>query len=452
MPRTLAPSRSARSQAAFQLWLANVLVGTVVGRAWLFDSPPDLSLWVRCYEVLALVSSVAVLALLPGLVFFLVHRFSIRWCEARWRAAAALQAFAGTSFLGILYTDTIVYRLLRYHFNGAILNVALTPGSEDAVHLGWSVWSTVLIYFVGGTLLQFGLWRACLTWVERRERAGLAVPVLLRPRVVFLAFVLPIIGIEKSVYAAADIQGDRALLYASKPLPLYPRVRLGRLLDPGGERLPQLQVLPDDCRLNYPLAAPEIPPDGPRPNLFLLVIDSWRADALTQELTPNLMRFAQGARVFENHVSAGNGTRYGLFSMLYGLHGSYWFPVLAEGCSPVLIDTVRELGYDVRVFSSASMNFPEFLQTAWSDLPREAVVDRFPDAPGFKEAPGWRKDEWVADAFQDWMAERVREQDQRPFFCFVLLDAPHQPYDNPGGPFQPTVDHLDYIELGRTTD
>jgi membrane-anchored protein YejM (alkaline phosphatase superfamily) len=34
----------------------------------------------------------------------------------------------------------------------------------------------------------------------------------------------------------------------------------------------------------------------------------------------------------------------------------------------------------------------------------------------------------------------------------VLLDAPHQPYDNPGGPFQPTVDHLDYIELGRTTE
>ena len=385
MVRTHAPSRSARSQAGFQLWIANVLVGTVVGRAWLFNSPADLSFGVRCYEALALVSSVAVLALLPGLLFLVIHRCGLRWWAGRWRIAAALQAFAGTSFLGILYTDTIVYRLLRYHFNGAILNVALTPGSEDAVHLGWSVWSIVLIYFVGGTILQYGIWRACLAWVERREHAGLGIPVLLKPRVVFLVFLLPIIGIEKSVYAAADLQQDRTLLYASKPLPLYPRVRLGRILDPEGERLPQLQVLPVDCRLNYPLVPPEIPPDGPRPNLFLVVIDSWRADALTQELTPNLMRFAEGARVFEDHVSAGNGTRYGLFSMLYGLHGSYWFPVLEEGRTPVLIDTLAELGYDLRVFSSASMNFPEFLKTAWSDMPREAVVDQFPDAPGYKD-------------------------------------------------------------------
>ena len=50
------------------------------------------------------------------------------------------------------------------------------------------------------------------------------------------------------------------------------------------------------------------------------------------------------------------------------------------------------------------------------------------------------------------MERRRVTRDQRPFFAFVLVDAPHQPYENPGGPFSPSVESLDYIELGRTTE
>ena len=71
-----------------------------------------------------------------------------------------------------------------------------------------------------------------------------------------------------------------------------------------------------------------------------------------QELTPNISAFAEGARVFEDHLSGGNGTRYGLFTMLYGLHGSYWFPVLAQRRAPVLVEAMQAAGYDVRIFSA----------------------------------------------------------------------------------------------------
>ena len=40
-----APSRSALGQATFQLWLVNVLVGAVVGSAWLVRVPEELSAW-----------------------------------------------------------------------------------------------------------------------------------------------------------------------------------------------------------------------------------------------------------------------------------------------------------------------------------------------------------------------------------------------------------------------
>ncbi len=449
MTKTRPPVRAARVQAVFQLWLGNVLVGTLLGTAWLFRMPEGLSFWTRCYVGIALLSSVAVLALAPGLLFALVH-YVVR---VRWRLAALLQAGMGTAFLILLYSDTIVYRLLRYHFNSAVLNVALTSGSEDAVRLGWGVWGTVLAALVCGTAVQFLALLAMTRWVERRWEGGRRVPLLLQPRMVCLAVLLPIIGIEKTVYAAAEIKGDREVLWASKPLPLYPRVRLGRLLDPDGERLPQLELVPEEATLRYPLRAPVVPVGGPRPSFLIVVVDSWRRDAFTPELTPELWRFSEGARVFVDHLSGGNGTRYGLFTMLYGLHGSYWFKVLDARRPPVLIDLLQELDYDVRVFSSASMNFPEFLDTAWSGLPREQVVDEFRDERGRErsEVP-YVKDGYVADALEEWLTSRERAGDARPFFGFVLIDAPHQPYSSPGGPYEPVVESLNYIELGRTTE
>ena len=113
----------------------------------------------------------------------------------------------------------------------------------------------------------------------------------------------------------------------------------------------------------------------------------------TPELTPNLHRFSEDAAVFEDHLSGGNGTRYGLFTMLYGLHGSYWFPALEQRRTPVLVDALQEADYDVRVFSSASMNFPEFRDTAWAGLPDEAILDTFPP-----DLVSFEKDEMLADA------------------------------------------------------
>lgn len=441
------PSRSAIAHAGFQLWLLNVVVGTVVGSAWLFRLPEDLSPWTRVYVAFALLSSVAILALLPAAVFFAVHRLLETW----WRIGLA-QAVAGTCFLCLLYTDTIIYRLLRYHFNGAVLNVALTPGSSDAVQLGWSVWSAALLVASGGTVLQYLFWRWSLSMLVRREEAGRRPLLLLQPRIVILIFLLPAIGIEKGVYAAACIQGDHELQHAARPLPLYPRVELAHLFDPSVERPPRLEVLPREARLAYPEFTPVLPAGGPRPNVLFLVLDSWRRDMFSPELTPRLWELGRDARVFADHAAGGNGTRYGLFTMLYGLHGSYWFKVLEERRPPVLVDALVAAGYDARVLSSASMNFPELLDTAWAGLPRDHVLDDFrgPDGPHARAA--YVKDGLVADAFGEWMEERRSARDARPFFAFVLLDAPHQPYVDPGGPFAPTVERLNYLELGRTTE
>jgi membrane-anchored protein YejM (alkaline phosphatase superfamily) len=438
------PTRDARRQATFQLWLTNVLIGTLVGTLWLVHLPTGLSAWLWLYVPFALISSVATLAVFPGIFFALSHRFM------PWRSAAWVQAFVGAVFLGALYTDTIIYRLLRYHFNGAVLNVIATPGSRDAVHLGFRVWGLVAVSMVIFTVAEFAFLQMLLKRAEAREAEGRQAPLALRPRFVCMAFLLPVVFVEKSVYAAADIANDREVKFMSRPLPIYPQARISRFLDPEGRpSVPRLAVLPPDALLAYPIEAPSVDPDGPRPNLFLLVVDSWRKDAFTRHLTPNLVEFAKEARVFADHISGGNGTRYGLFSILYGLHGSYWAMMLNERRPPVLLTTLAEQGYDMRVFSSASMNFPEFRDTAWVDI-GEHVIDG--EGGEFDSKISSERDEQVAGFVEDWLAEREASGTEKPFFCFVLLDSPHQPYYNPGGPHQPVIEQLDYIELATTTD
>jgi len=200
---------------------------------------------------------------------------------------------------------------------------------------------------------------------------------------------------------------------------------------------------------DYPLREPQLDPGAPRPNVLLLVVDCLRRDALAPETMPNVSRWSAGARRFDDHLAGGNSTRYGVFSLLYSLPGSYWFPVLQERRSPVLIDALADAGYAFGVFSAASMNYPELRDTAWSAI-EEDVQDRFP-AP-----QSWRRDRLATEALLGWLDARVAEgaepgSERRPFFGFVLLDSPHQTYSYPPAldHFRPAAPDMDYLAMTR---
>ena len=432
-------SRTERRQALFEFWVLHLVLGVLIGTTYLVHVPAGLSVRAWVFVVLGLISAVGTLALVPALAFWIAER-----CIRGARALGIVLASTGALFLVLLYVDTRLYHLLRYHFNGAVWNVVLTRGSEDAIHLGGSVWGPAFGVLAVLIALEYWLWTALVRRQprrrERRRRLGLHMRPLLRPSLVCAAVLLAIAGVEKSIYAAADLTGDHEVRHAAQVLPAYPKLRVSQLLTRVEEN-----GAPDfdgEATLNYPLAYPRMDPEGSRPNILVLVLDSWRRDQFDAEVTPHLAAFAEEGRVFHDHLASGNGTRYGLFGMLYGLHGSYWFPALAAGRPPVLLDVLSELGYEIDVFSSASMNFPEFRQTAWSD-----VLDRVHDEYPARHA--YLRDHEVAAHYETWAAERVARPaaEQRPFFTFVLLDAPHQPYDAPGGPFHPAAEHLDYVEL-----
>ena len=427
-----------RRQAAFRLWMANLVVAAIVGVNYLAHVSQVDSLKTWLFALLALVSTALALTLIPGLLFMgLAHL---------WRSTRGLglcQAFVWSVFQGLLFADTRIYNIFRYHFNGQVLNLVYTRGSEDAIHLGWQVWTTIGVGLVAALALQLWYWRRMLERSMHAVRRSGRERVL-RPAMYWAAVLLPAVFVEKTIYAHSGLTRDRQITHLARIFPLYPRLPMDGLAETvlGVEmpRAPKVEL--GSLALDYPHARPAVDPEGARPNVLVLVVDCLRRDRLDPEYMPNASRWASDSRRFENHLSGGNSTRFGLFSMLYGLHGSYWFPFLNQRRGPVLIDTLAELDYEFGIFGSASMNYPELRDTIWAGIPDD-VHDTFPS----REA--WERDGEAADALIEWLTERA--ESDAPFFGFLLLDSPHQTYSHPPGltPFTPSSPDLDYLEMTK---
>jgi len=199
--------------------------------------------------------------------------------------------------------------------------------------------------------------------------------------------------------------------------------------------------------LHYPLN-PLKSNDPERPvNIMLIVIDSWRIDTFNADNTPNMWRYlqesGQNGLNFHNHLSSGNATRTGIFGLFYGIPGTYWHSVLANGQSPVLMDRLQGLNYDIGVFSAASLDKPEFNQTVFAGIENLRMGSE-------GDTPSARDD----DLTEDWLRWDQQRDQSRPAFSFMFYDAPHG-YDFPADyshRYEPMVDAMNYMELDHDYD
>jgi membrane-anchored protein YejM (alkaline phosphatase superfamily) len=424
--------------AALRLWVWNVLLAGLLHLRFLRGVEPS-GAEATVFLAIGLFTNAFVLSLIPALVSSPFALLLGPWPRLR----RTLVGLVWTLFLAALWLDANIWGLFHYHFNGMVWATMTNPAAGDAVHIGTQ---EIVVTMVGAVLVW---WLEALGMRQLERRA----PTGFRPsnRVVFLALLLPLTLVEKGLYARADLIRDRRVTAIARVFPVYQRLTVnGLAVKHFGYDLnarPKIDLGGKSILLDYPREAPVFgepiaaTPAGKRPNIAIFVLDSLRADALTPKVMPETSAFAaaHGARIFDDHYSGGNATRFGLFSLLYSLHGSYWIPVSTEETSPVLVDALVDLDYDMGVFSSASMNYPEFRSTAWVRI----ADDVFDELDG--EGPAGRDAEQVA-AVDRWLDAR---DTRRPFFLFSLLDSPHQIYSFPEdeAPFRPYAKSLDYTSL-----
>ena len=401
-------------------YLLLLAVGGYIGRAALL--PPD-PLGAAVFLIAAL-AGYAALYLLPA---WLQSALCHRWLSPL--LARGLAVLLASVTLLLLLVDSQIHELYGFHINGFVWNLLVTPGGIDSMGGGDGTLPTVAAMVLAVVALEAALMALVRRHPgHRRGWRGLLVVLLL------------CMAGERVAYGLSDLNGYRPVLNAARAVPFYqPATFEGLARDLGYTAPPREQwSVSADGPLKYPLHPLRSASGAPSPNVLFLVAESLRADMLTPEIMPNLWRFAERhGRRYSDHMSGGNGTRMGLFSLFYGLPGNYWFPFRESRRPPVLVSELLRRGYRPGLFTSARFSYPEFDQTVFATVPSPAMVSD-------DEGPGWQRDRRNVTRLLDF----IGADQNRPFFGFMFFESPHARYYFP----EESVIRPDYLrELNYAT-
>lgn len=330
-----------------------------------------------------------------------------------------------------LVTDTFVYQQYRFHINWAMIDLALVGGNEVFT------FSVAMMIRMVLLIIVLGIMAAVLVWGATKNRGK-----ALWPCVVILTSYLCV----NLVNAYSVAQNIKSITVLSDRVPLYYPIRANTFLSRFG-----LVVLQEEqinrpnvfTAFRYPLNN-VVYGKGENLNVVIVAIDSLRSDVVTPEIMPNLTKIAKGGISFQDHYSSGNATRSGIFGLFYGLPPSYWQAALSSSTSPALMNGFIDAGYDIGVFSTATLKRPEFYSTVFSRVRplrmgsegSGGVIDR--DIESIKD-------------FENWLSNRDVNQ---KFMSFVFLDSVHAVAvpESEQLPYKNYWEDINHIELGPDFD
>lgn len=386
--------------------------------------------WV--FYVLSCVSHAAIVVLAVWLVTFLP------WALLGLRRVAATLVVTGMTLLTALtFLNMQVYKIYRFHLNGFILNMLTGPDAGDIFDIDTSVYATEGL--IAGVILAVGIggWWLCgrLARSWSRRSTWLAVGVLTAALVV-----------ANGCYVYGSFVVKPSVIKSAKLVPYYFPLSASSLLeDLGFER----KVVDVDVEgggdLCYPLRPLEVDTaQVERPNILMILIDSWSRLALTEETMPHMLQLAQQEQWYQNHVSCGNGTSFSVFGMFTGLQPYYWSAFEASRTSPLLVDRLLDAGYDFRTYPSATLENPPFSRLLFQHVPNLRV-----NTPGNS---AYERDLKIKD---DLVSDLPKLQAAgRPFFGFIFFDLLHA-YSLPKElltRFQPSWEFGDFAKLHNEMD
>jgi membrane-anchored protein YejM (alkaline phosphatase superfamily) len=365
---------------------------------------------------------------------------------------------AATIGLALFYlaVDGLVYRLFRSHVDGFWLQYMITTFEGVGTNTFHVAGAVVLLLGIGA--LEWVLFRVA-GMVRARRRWGIAL-------VTACVFALVL---SQALHVAAYEANDARITALTPELPFYFPTTSHKNAVRYGDRLSMVRELEGggsdetQASLHYPRADVACGPTDVRRrrNVLILLLESWRADAMDSVVTPRMYTFAKTASVFGHHFSSGNATPTGVFPLFYGIHSTYWSAVRANNASihnPVLIDAFQENGYAFGIFAE-------------SHFERHKIKDAvFRGITVQESLRGSTVPERDRDLTRRLLAfVKAQKQTGRSFFGFAFYKSSHFPYDYPAdaavfqpvrelsvvraeGREEPTPVHNDYRNAVRYVD
>ncbi len=350
-----------------------------------------------------------------------------------WRNRLCIFVF-GTAQL-IVITNLKVYGLYHFHLNGMVVNLLLGGALLENLAFSWVMWGSIAGLVVGVFIVQ---------WIVLMIAQKIAASTSLKSGRNIGLMLVAIVGLQL-INGFADALGWHKVISQNRYIPWMQTTTMRSALEKLGFDVIKTQknaFAKGAAGLNYPRTALQCSIEKPL-NIVMLVVDSMRADLLSPEVTPNLYQLQSEAISFQNHYSTSNSTRYGMFGLMYGIPGNYWNAMLKEERGSPLFDQTLQYHYDHFIYGSSKLTFPEFDRTIFSNL-----RDKLNKGSTKSSA------ENDLEITQRFLKDLDNLPPEKPFFGFLFYDAPHafSLPKNYNSPFQPMLDHVNYMELHKDYD
>lgn len=349
-----------------------------------------------------------------------------------------LSVFLETALILTVLVDSLVFAQYRFHLNGMVWNLLTSGAAQDILPLTKAVWFAAAMAITIIVLIEWIIVRVIWYWtIKERRNYGFVLSIL-------VGFVV-LSG--HLMHAWADANNYTLITSQVRFLPAYKPLTMKRLMVKAGfatkSEKRKLHLNTGSSALRYPLETITCKTSAKKMNLLMIVIDSWRFDALTPEITPNIWEFSKDSLRFDNNFSSGNCTRFGIFGLFYGLNATYWHAFLAEERSPVLMRELEKQSYRMGIFASAPLFNPEFDRTIFSDIRSKIALRQ-------EGQYAYQLDRTITDKMLDFIGKTPADS---PFFAFLFYDAPHGA-DHPAGitRFQPALTEINHLKLNNDYD
>lgn len=380
---------------------------------------------------LAIISSITILYLLVYILFL-----PLLWLK---RITVYLSALVFLLLNIGLIVDFFVFKLYKFHINAMVLNIITSPEAMDSMQIGiYPIVAFVMSIMIFIGIEFFLIYKLFQKQEYQKEILNKKINKFVLFPLIFIIFS------EKITYGFASLLNNNDIMTKFMVVPLYLPVTFNRLAAKYFDYKPDVDTttMIQTGKLVYPVNEIKLVTTPNKINIFIIVSDAVRNSVINQEITPNLEEFKKDSMVFENHHSGGIATRFGIFSLLYGVNGTYWFDFLRNSKGSVLFDVLKQLNYQTEIISSTDTNWPEFRKTCYVNV-LESIKDDFAGVP-------WEKDKQSSE----YLIKKIDNYDmKKPIFSFVFFDAPHgYSYPSNFNKFNAIGDNINYVNATKGSE
>ena len=268
-------------------------------------------------------------------------------------AALCIFAVVTTTLLQVLlFADRFIFHLYGFHINGFVWNLVFTKGGIESLGGDTATAVSFGLIIAGLLAIQIGLLMLVL-FVKRIPRLFKAA-MSRRTAIVAVIVTFTLGAFSQISFGMSVAVCYTPILAASNAFPLYVPLTFTKLVTKMGiepKRTPSVAVEMGPMQLAYPAKPIQCEPPAKPYNIIFLIAESLRWDMLDPTIMPATWALAQKSLWCRDHYSGANLTRMAMFSMFYGLYGSYWFQFVNERRSPLLMDVLIDQNYQMEMYN-----------------------------------------------------------------------------------------------------